>query len=148
VFAAWLSESEIDDWIAKSPAPHASESYHASLEAVRSRGFSVGLQGDAQRQFASALERLAASPAEATDIDLRTLVPDVQFDPPELTPGVLRSIRLISVPVFGSSGNVEFGLTVYEFPRPDDGIRGYIDRVLEAARNASDVLQATASTSS
>jgi flavin reductase (DIM6/NTAB) family NADH-FMN oxidoreductase RutF/DNA-binding IclR family transcriptional regulator len=145
VFAAWLSESEIDDWIAKSPAPHASESYHASLEAVRSRGFSVGLQGDAQRQFASALERLAASPAEATDIDLRTLVPDVQFDPPELTPGVLRSIRLISVPVFGSSGNVEFGLTVYEFPRPDDGIRGYIDRVLEAARNASDVLQSTTS---
>jgi flavin reductase (DIM6/NTAB) family NADH-FMN oxidoreductase RutF len=144
VFAAWLSAPEVEAWIAKSPAPHARDVYHASLEAVRSRGFSVGLTGDAQRQFASALDRLAASPADAPGIDLRTLVPDVQFDPPELTEDVLRSIRLISVPVFGPSGDVEFGLTVYEFPRPDDGIRGYIDRVLDAAKNASEILQSSA----
>jgi flavin reductase (DIM6/NTAB) family NADH-FMN oxidoreductase RutF len=145
VFAAWMSESEVDTWIAKSPAPHARDLYHSSLEAVRSRGFSVGLRGAAQQQLASALEQLAASPAQAPPIDLRTLVPDTQFDPPELTADVLRSIRLISVPVFGPNGDVVFGLTVYEFPRPDDGIRGYIDRVLDAARNASDILRATAS---
>lgn len=144
VFAAWLSAPEIDKWIAASPAPQARDVYRESLDAVHSRGFSVGLLGDAQRQFASALERLAAHPAAATEVDLRTLVPDVRFDPPELTPKVLKAIRLISVPVFGPSGDVELGLTVYEFPRPDDGIRGYIDRVLDAARNASDILKANA----
>lgn len=144
VFAAWLDPRDIEEWLASSPAPQARDTHRASLQAVRSRGFSVGLRGDAQRQFASALERLAASPAAAAEVDLRTLAPDVQFDPPELTPEVLSAIRLISVPVFGPTGDVEFGLTVYEFPRPDEGIRGYIDRVLDAAGTASDVLRATA----
>jgi flavin reductase (DIM6/NTAB) family NADH-FMN oxidoreductase RutF len=141
VFAAWLSPPEIDKWIAASPAAQAADAYRASLDAVRSRGYSVGLQGEGQRQLASALERLAASPATAGEVDLRSLVPDTRFDPPELTPDVLSAIRLISVPVFGSNDEVEFGLTVYEFPRPEHGIHGYIDRVLTAAQNATQTLR-------
>jgi flavin reductase (DIM6/NTAB) family NADH-FMN oxidoreductase RutF len=145
VFAAWLSPPEIEQWLATSPAPKSRDAYLTSLDAVRSRGFSVGLMGDAQRQFASALERLAASPAAAAEVDLRTLVPDVRFDPPELTQEVLSAIRLISVPVFGPTGDVEFGLTVYEFPRPHDGVREYIDRIQSAAQEASSVLAAKTS---
>jgi flavin reductase (DIM6/NTAB) family NADH-FMN oxidoreductase RutF len=145
VFAAWMGPSEIDKWLAASPAPQLRDSYRESLDVVRARGFSVGLHGEGQRQFASALERLAAQPSAAADVDLRTLVPEVQFDPPELTPEVLRAIRLISVPVVGVDGEVAFGLTVYEFPRPEDGIRSYIDRVLDAARRASDILHTATS---
>jgi hypothetical protein len=47
------------------------------------------------------------------------------------------------VPVTGPDGEVAFGLTVYEFPRPEGGISSYIDRVLEAARRASDILKTT-----
>ena len=144
VFAAWMDTSEIDKWLAASPAPQLRDSYRDSLAVVRSRGFSVGLHGEGQRQFASALERLAAQPSTA-DVDLRTLVPDVQFDPPELTPEILRAIRLISVPVAGPDGEVALGLTVYEFPRPEGGIHNYIDRVLDAARRASDILHIAAS---
>jgi flavin reductase (DIM6/NTAB) family NADH-FMN oxidoreductase RutF len=145
VFAAWMSPPEIDKWLGASPSPQLRDVYREALAAVRSRGFSVGLQGEGQRQFASALERLAAQPHAAADVDLRTLVPEVRFDPPELSPEVLKAIRLISVPVLGPGGDVEFGLTVYEFPRPADGIRSYIDRVLDAARRASDILKASQS---
>jgi hypothetical protein len=52
---------------------------------------------------------------------------------------------LISVPVFGADDEVAFGLTLYEFPRPENGIRAHIDHVVEAGRRASNILKATAS---
>jgi flavin reductase (DIM6/NTAB) family NADH-FMN oxidoreductase RutF/DNA-binding IclR family transcriptional regulator len=145
VFAAWMSTQEVEKWLSASPAPHLQDAYREALAAVRSRGFSVGLQGEGQRQFASALERLAAQPNAAADVDLRTFLADVRFDPPELTSEVLHAIRLISVPVFGPDGEVAFGLTLYEFPRPENGIRAHIDHVVDAGRRASNILKATAS---
>ena len=144
VFAAWMSDPAIDHWIAASPVPQARDAYRQSLASVRSRGFSIGLQSTAQREFASALERLAAQPSVASDVDLRTLVPDVRFDPPELTQEVRDAVRLISAPVHGPDGDVVLGLTVYEFPRPPRGIQDYIDRLLEAAERASNIIKANA----
>jgi DNA-binding IclR family transcriptional regulator len=142
VFAAWMSEPEIEKWLLESPSPQMRDSYRKSLTAVRERGFSIGLRGEAQREFASALERLAAQSDTSPDVDLRALVPDVRFDPPDITEDVQSAIRLISVPVRGASGAVTFGLTIYEFPRPDNGIQEYIDSLLGAARRAEDILNA------
>lgn len=144
VFAAWMDAPEVDAWLATSQATATGDAYRRSLATVRARGFSVGLQGEAQREFASTLQRLAARPEIADEVDLRALVPDTRFDPPELTPEVRSAVRLISAPVFDAAGDVALGLTVYEFPRPSNGIQEYIDRVLDAARRASAITTASA----
>jgi flavin reductase (DIM6/NTAB) family NADH-FMN oxidoreductase RutF/DNA-binding IclR family transcriptional regulator len=139
-FAAWNGEAEIEDWLKLTGSSEARTAYRASLAAVRTRGYSIGLLSEAQRAFASKLGQLAAEPTSASHVDLYGMVEGLVFDPVESTADTNSAIRLISAPVFGSGGTVALVLTVYEFQKPTNGIQTYIDRVLEASTRATKLI--------
>jgi len=138
-FAAWSSEAEIDRWLSANAAPETHAEHRERLDVVRQRGYSVGLLNEAQRMFASTLDRLAADPAAAASVNLREMIDHLAYDPVELSAQVQKDIRILSAPVFGRDGEVALVFSFYDFPKPtaDVGIQGYMDRVLEAARRAT-----------
>lgn len=139
--AAWKPETEIEQWLAPIESPEAREVQRERLEAVRGRGYSVGLLNDAQRAFASTLDRLAADPSSVAREDLQGLIRDLAYDPVELS-SVKHDIRVITVPVFGTDGDVALALTLYGFSKPasDGGIDIYINALLGAAAQATERL--------
>jgi flavin reductase (DIM6/NTAB) family NADH-FMN oxidoreductase RutF/DNA-binding IclR family transcriptional regulator len=139
VFAAWCSTAEVEEWLAETAEPARSR-FRAALDIVRARGFQLGLLSEAQRAFASTLDRLAQAPVARRDVVLREMVQKLSYDPAELSAEVLHDVRLISVPVFGAKGEVALALTLYEFPKPPggSGVRPYIDRALEGAQRVTE----------
>lgn len=134
VFAAWLSEAEISRWLSRSPKRPQAE-FAKRLAVVRERGFSIGLLNEAQRAFSAKLSALAHGQAAEPGIDLTTLVDDLAYDPLDLTVEARAAIRIISMPVFDSSGEVALVLTLHDFPKPpaESGVDRYISRLAEAA---------------
>lgn len=139
VFGAWSGEVKIDLWLRETTPQAAQAEVKSSLGVIRERGYSVGLLSDAQRVFASTLEKLADAGSAAQDVDLRELIQRLSFDPAALPPSVQNEIRLISVPVFGPNGDVALALTLYDFPKPPNevGIQSYIDLMLDVAARAT-----------
>jgi flavin reductase (DIM6/NTAB) family NADH-FMN oxidoreductase RutF/DNA-binding IclR family transcriptional regulator len=140
--AAWKSDQEIDDWLKSVQSEEARADQRARLEAVRTRGYSVGLLNEAQREFASTLDRLAADPNAVGRDDLRGLIRDLNYDPVDLSAEVKSDIRVITVPVFGPDGSVALALTLYGFPKPDAtcGIDAYIEQIRAAGMRATDLV--------
>jgi flavin reductase (DIM6/NTAB) family NADH-FMN oxidoreductase RutF/DNA-binding IclR family transcriptional regulator len=137
--AAWLADDDIARWLKVLPVADRDE-HRRKLARVRERGYSLGLMNDAQREFATALGRLAVDPTAVGSGDLRPLMSRLNYDPEDDdAPEARRSIRVIAVPVFGSTGDVRLALTLYGFSRPDarGGIDAYIDRVRAAGRSAT-----------
>jgi flavin reductase (DIM6/NTAB) family NADH-FMN oxidoreductase RutF/DNA-binding IclR family transcriptional regulator len=141
-FAAWYEQAEIDAWLKPLPSEEARSDQRERLEAVHRRGYSVGLLNEAQRTFASTLDRLAADPQSASGVDLRSLIRGLNYDPVDLSPEVKHDIRTITAPVFGRDGAVAMALTVYGFRNPasSGGIDAYINRVCDAAQRATQML--------
>jgi hypothetical protein len=102
----------------------------------------VGLLNEAQRTFASTLDRLAAEPGSVSSEDLRGLIRDLAYDPVDLSAEVKNDIRVITAPVFGRDGDVALALTLYGFPKPSasGGIDSVIERVRQAAERATERL--------
>lgn len=130
VFGAWLPEPARSRWVASQSATAANA---PSLEAVRARGYSVGLRNDAQRTLSERL--LASAENRQHHADVEDLLGALAYDPEQLTTDLKRDIRLISVPVFDARGQVELALTLYAFPKPDvsTGVDRYIDEVVATA---------------
>jgi flavin reductase (DIM6/NTAB) family NADH-FMN oxidoreductase RutF/DNA-binding IclR family transcriptional regulator len=141
-YAAFMDEDGVRDYLSLIDDEDLREEHRQRLAAVRERGYSVGLVNEAQREFVSAIDRLAADPEAMSHEDLHSMIHDLSFDPPELTPEAKRDIRSITVPVFGPDGSPALAFTLYGFPKPssDAGIDDYIDRATEAARRATDHL--------
>jgi DNA-binding IclR family transcriptional regulator len=142
-WAAWGPQLVADAWLAHIESGEERERYRQRLAGVRSRGYSVGLLNGAQRRFAATLEQLAASgSSEATD-ELRQLMRELAYDPVEIDDEVRRSIRVVVAPVFGAGNDVVTILTVYGFANPAErgGIERIVERALDAARRASDVVR-------
>lgn len=139
VFGAWSGDAAIAQWLKESTPAPAHAQVTASLAAIRERGYSVGLVGDAQRAFINTLARRADGSGAPPDVDLRELIGRLSFDPEHLLPAVQNDIRLISVPVFGPNGEVALALTLHDFPKPAEGvgIQFYVDRMLAAAARAT-----------
>jgi flavin reductase like protein len=57
VLAAWSGKADVADWLLAASNGSQRKSFEESLQAVRSRGYSIGLVNDAQRVFVSTLER-------------------------------------------------------------------------------------------
>ena len=70
------------------------------------------------------------------------MIPDLSYDPIELSPEVKNDIRIITSPVFGRDGSVALALSLYGFGNPaaSGGIDRYLDRVRQAAEQATDRL--------
>ncbi|WP_425839926.1 flavin reductase [Streptomyces fractus] len=145
--AAWFDDIRLERWLEQLPDDADRAEQRRRLSRVRERGCSLGLLNEAQREFASALDRLAADPQAMAAEDLRSLVTRLNYDPAGQTSDAKRDVRVIAVPVRGSGGEAELALTLYGFSRPDrnGGIDSYIDRVREAGRQASDALDGLAS---
>jgi flavin reductase (DIM6/NTAB) family NADH-FMN oxidoreductase RutF/DNA-binding IclR family transcriptional regulator len=138
---AWQDDDAIERWLSDIDE-RVRERHRERILAVRDRGFSVGLATDAQRTFATMLDRLAAEPRSVTIDELRALIRTLAYDPVELSPEVKRSIRVISAPVFRNHGEVALVLTAYGFPNPraGGGIEAIVARVRRAAQRASEQL--------
>lgn len=131
VFAAWQSEAEIDRWLGRVESEDRRRASKAALEAVRRRGYSVGLLNAAQRAFSARLDAIAAGSAQATDLEV--LIRDLAYDPLDLSAAAKAAVRLISAPVFDASANVALALTLHDFSKPERGVSEYIARLLTAA---------------
>lgn len=142
VHAAWLSPNDVQKWL-EQPSARAVGTV-AALSVVRTRGFSIGLSSEGQRAFAASLAALAKDGSAAEAADLSTYLGDLTFDPLELSAGIRRRIRLISVPVFNGQGQVEFALTLYDFGKPavEAGIDHYIDLLRSAAIQITEAIGA------
>jgi flavin reductase (DIM6/NTAB) family NADH-FMN oxidoreductase RutF len=138
-FAAWMAPDEIEAWLAKIADPARRELQRQKLVLVRHRGYSVGLLNEAQRRFAAAIERMAHEPAAVSSDELTGLIPDLSYDPVELTMEAKRDIRVITAPAFDDDRHVAVAFTLYGFPNPgsNGGIGAYIEGTVQAARHAT-----------
>jgi flavin reductase (DIM6/NTAB) family NADH-FMN oxidoreductase RutF/DNA-binding IclR family transcriptional regulator len=140
VFVAWSSDEEIARWLAPLGSDLRRSEYRERLNAVRDRGYTVGLLGPVQRKFASALDRISAEPAAGVlPGDLFDLVRNLEADPVDLSPEVKRDIRHVTAPVFGRDGEVILSITLYGFAHPaaHGGIDVHIERLCAAAARAT-----------
>jgi flavin reductase (DIM6/NTAB) family NADH-FMN oxidoreductase RutF/DNA-binding IclR family transcriptional regulator len=140
-FAAWLGDAEIERWLGAID-PDLRDEQRERLGVVRRRGYSVGLLNEAQRAFASTMDRLAAEPGSISTEDLRGLIHDLSYDPLELSPEVKNDIRIITAPVFDRDGDVALALSLYGFRNParSGGIESYVERVRQAAERSTERL--------
>jgi flavin reductase (DIM6/NTAB) family NADH-FMN oxidoreductase RutF/DNA-binding IclR family transcriptional regulator len=142
VFAAWRDETGIEEWLKPLKTAEECDAQRERLAAVRRRGYSVLLSSEAQRIFASTLDRAASEPGTVEPEDLSGLARVLTYDPVDLSPDLKRAIRSIAVPVFNQRGDVALALSIYGFPKPDasGGIDRYIERACLAGRQATDLL--------
>lgn len=136
IFGAWLPREEQARWLS-SCMEKSTDGTAPSLEAVRQRGYSIGLRNDAQRALSERLRVAAESSLHHADI--KDLLAALAYDPETLTPENRREIRLISAPVFDATGGIEMALTLHDFPKPDPiaGVERYIMEVVEAAEEVT-----------
>jgi flavin reductase (DIM6/NTAB) family NADH-FMN oxidoreductase RutF len=135
IFAAWSPDDQQEQWLRHAPAS-SWDQHRAALRLVRERGYSLGLLSPAQREFASALEAMAqAQPQESTS--LSDLIPQLSYDPPDLTPETLELVRQITVPVFGPDDQVALALTIFGYGTPSDGIPQLISALMAASSAAT-----------
>ena len=144
VFAAWMDDESVRHWTGAQPDQARAQACHDALARVRERGYSVGLINEAQRAFAAKLHELAQGPSDATRADLDALIKQLAYDPPELNQTTSPAVRLISAPVFDSTGKVAFALTLHDFAKlssPED-VERLARRLLETAAAVSALLPA------
>jgi flavin reductase (DIM6/NTAB) family NADH-FMN oxidoreductase RutF/DNA-binding IclR family transcriptional regulator len=133
IFAAWLPDSELDAWIGRVATAERQQAVRAALQRVRSRGYSLGLLNEAQREFSSRLRAIAAGQTRGSGLE--ALIDALYYDPEILTHSEYDLVRVISAPVFDRKGRVAFVLTLYDFPKPTatNSVESYIERVVEGA---------------
>jgi flavin reductase (DIM6/NTAB) family NADH-FMN oxidoreductase RutF/DNA-binding IclR family transcriptional regulator len=142
-FAAWMEGAELENWLGHLPSDEARADQRERLRAVRSRGFSVALLTEAQRQLHATLDRLAADHEAVDSEDLYSQVRELDYEPVGLSPEVRADIGVIIVPVFDPEGHVAMLLTVDGFQRPTtvETIDRYIDCVRSAGGRATALLR-------
>jgi flavin reductase (DIM6/NTAB) family NADH-FMN oxidoreductase RutF/DNA-binding IclR family transcriptional regulator len=142
--AAWMDDASTDRWLDRLTQDHAKEKYRQDLESARLHGFSVGLQGDAQRELEALMDRLAEDPSAWEPDVLDQWILELEGEPAELTAEAKASIAAVSVPVFRGDRRVAMMLTVHGFDgsmtAQDADI--YLERTLLASRRASQMLGA------
>jgi len=144
VFAAWKDDAGRAEYLSGLDEETRADQ-ERRLAAVRERGYSVGLINEAQRRFASVIDRLAEDPSAHSHDEIRELIADLAYDPAELSATAREEIRSITVPVFGADGEVALAFSLYGFPKPSSagGVDAYVERALAAARTATGRLGGT-----
>jgi flavin reductase (DIM6/NTAB) family NADH-FMN oxidoreductase RutF len=137
IFAAWLPERQQASWIDRVAKGERKEAARLALQRVRSRGYSIGLLNDAQREFSTRVDSIAAGLAPSAGLE--TLIASLQYDPESLTAHEYKLIRIISAPVFDAAAEVSCALTVYDFQKPQGTamVERYLARVVEAANRVT-----------
>jgi flavin reductase (DIM6/NTAB) family NADH-FMN oxidoreductase RutF/DNA-binding IclR family transcriptional regulator len=112
-WAAWAPDAVAAAWVSHRRLPEQREDLRLRLEAVRERGFSVGLHSGAQRRFAEALDLLAGGAVEPAD--LTRLIGELRFDPMRMSEREWRDARVFVAPVLGPDGEVVLMMSAHGF---------------------------------
>lgn len=134
VFVAWAGPDEIDRWLANL-GPGARDAdfarYRRALEAVRERGWSVGLGGDEQQRMVERLGRDGGAPAGAEEYALIELADERAY-----------RVNHIGAPVFDAHGRVALALFLIGFQGqiPAREVPHYAQRLVAAAAEVTAAL--------
>jgi len=111
VFVAWKREAEVDQWVGKlgDLGKDALAKFRRAVDAVRDRGYSVGLEGDTQLLLQS-LRGRSVTMEEGIQGMRREEYALVQVDPK-----ARYRLSHIGAPVFGPEGGVALGLFLIGF---------------------------------
>jgi DNA-binding IclR family transcriptional regulator len=112
VFVAWSNAADRDAWLARAPRLlSADERAHqlAVLDAVRTRGYSVGLEDEARRALS---DSLAEGEAGARIHDLLVDLGRAEYQLTEIDTARRYDVSMIAAPVFGADGRVVAALTL------------------------------------
>lgn len=150
---AW-SPSDADAWVDRLPdtaSPVARADQLASLERVRQRGWSVGMDSPSRRSLQTTLRQFPLTPTMQQRRSAERLVRELgdEYETPELCEDALYPVRDVSVPVFDPHGDVVLMLTIYGFPATSSWreVARQRDVLLAAAHEVSTRLAADADTS-
>jgi DNA-binding IclR family transcriptional regulator len=127
IFLAWADDQRVERWLDAPGAELDDEvrrSNRRALEAVRTRGYSVGLESGTRMESGQVLADLVTAPRdERLRGRARSLIAAMGHDyrvvDLEETEPVL--VSNVAAPVFGSDGEVVLGLTVQGFGEPMSG---------------------------
>jgi DNA-binding IclR family transcriptional regulator len=134
VFVAWSSDAEIDAWLLRlGPGAKKSElaRYRRAVDAVRERGWSIGLEADARIELGRAVAE--------RDPDLARIVEELghqEYILLELERSVSYRLSLVAAPVFGPDGRPVMAMALFGFPDPLDAteLTRAGERLLDATR--------------
>ena len=132
VFVAWSDDDEVDRWLAKlgsSVGKKELDRHRRSLDAVVSRGYSVGLEGGGRAARSSGGRPLTL---QESIRGLRT----EEYSLIQLDPGPTYRANHIGAPVFGPDGVVAIALFIIGFPGPISGKD--VDRIAEKLKGAAE----------
>jgi flavin reductase (DIM6/NTAB) family NADH-FMN oxidoreductase RutF/DNA-binding IclR family transcriptional regulator len=136
IFAAWSRDHEQEHWLRHATAS-TREQHRGALCLVRERGYSLGLLSPAQREFASALEAMAQEQSTSWHTSLSDVIPQLSYDPPDLTPETLSLVRQITAPVFDADSQVALALTIFGHGAPPDGTPRLVQALVATAAAAT-----------
>jgi DNA-binding IclR family transcriptional regulator len=153
VYIAWSSDEEIDEWIQRgeSGPPDAAtrERHRQSAQAIRVRGYSIGIQSDV---YAKILDAVSSTTRDAEGRDgseevlgvLRGTSSD-DYSLIELRAHAHHHVVFIAAPVFDAARRVIGALTLLGFGAPlsGDDIDAIGQRLLQSAGAVSDALRGT-----
>jgi DNA-binding IclR family transcriptional regulator len=125
VHMAWSSADEIDDWLKSAPTaltPEQRAKQLGILEAVRDRGYAVGLDlGSAHIDVNRMSESLTDAPGrEDLKRDINALferLGNAEYQLETLGSGEIYDVSMISAPVFDPQGRVAVAITLAGLPR-------------------------------
>lgn len=140
VFVAWSSPAEIDAWLRRlGPSAKKAElaRYKQAVEAVRARGYSIGLEADARRELGRAVAE--------HDPDLEAIVEELghqEYILLELEHSVSYRLSMVAAPVFGPEGTMVLALSLFGFRAPLDAsqLARAGERLLAATRAVTDAM--------
>lgn len=132
VFVAWSDEEAVARWLRKADVAKAVQKrYRQAVDAVRTRGYSVGLEGEA---FARALGGKPQSARSLLERNVRGIRIE-EYALMELDPKASYRVNHIGAPVFGPDGRVALALFLIGFAGelPAAAVDATATRLLDAA---------------
>jgi DNA-binding IclR family transcriptional regulator len=125
VFLAWEARDRVDEWLTSSSSGlsrGATQQLRALLDAIRARGFAVGLETSARHGMRRALRDLQEDPGSPSAKGrLRknvTLLGDIATVVVDLVADHEYDLAHVAAPVFGPTGVVDLSLYLVGFRRP------------------------------
>ena len=125
--AAWADEDVRGRWLDRAvPDDDARVQLEQMLARVRSRGWSIVVDGPEQRALEAAVARLGIATGHSPDEDWAAVAAAAarldlaDYDPKDLDAALRRGVRSISAPVFNQDGSVALNLSLYGFVGPLD----------------------------
>jgi DNA-binding IclR family transcriptional regulator len=111
LFVAWAPAQQKELWLTRATDERQRERLRLVLDRIRSRGFSLSLDGSAHAELELALTRLESEPGLEPRVQrlLRQVTGD--YEPEDLDR--VQSVRQLAAPVFGPTGEVVMYLMLF-----------------------------------